>query len=189
MIFSRARLLAPLALILMATGCNTLRAVANAEPGAGSEAARLVGRWADSGGDVATAATWSRKVKAGVSVVEIEEAFASVAVEDNLRPVGELFLSNELATRTGQPQKFLKVYSYCDPATARVMVDFSPSMAAFLPCRITVVEQDDGLWIYTMNMDMLIKMGRKLPPDAKAGVLRVRQSILKMLDRGASGEF
>jgi hypothetical protein len=51
------------------------------------------------------------------------------------------------------------------------------------------VEQADGLWIYTMNMDMLIKMGRKLPPDAKATVLRVRQSLLKMLDRGASGEF
>ena len=146
-------------------------------------------RWVDSDGDVAVAAAWSRKVKVGVTVAEIEEAFASVAVEDNVRPVGELAVSNELATRSGKKERFLKVYSYCDPATARLMVDFSPAMAAFLPCRITVVEQADGLWIYTMNMDMLIKMGRKMPPPVSDAVLRVRGTLLKMLDRGASGDF
>lgn len=189
MVLSCARWLAPALLILLASGCSTLRAVANTEPGAGAEAARIFGRWADSGGDIAAAASWSRKVRPGVSLVEVEEAFASVAVEDNLRPAGELFVSNELAARSGIPQKLLKVYSYCDPGTARAMVDFSPHMAAFLPCRITVVEQEDGLWIYTMNMDMLIEMGRRMPPDTKATVLRVRQSLLKMLERGARGEF
>jgi hypothetical protein len=170
-------------------GCTTLNVAANTEPGAGAEASRMLSRWVDSGGDVAAAASWSRKVKVGVTVAEIEEAFAGVAVEDNVRPVGELFVSNELAARSGKKERFLKVYSYCDPATARLMVDFSPAMAAFLPCRITVVEQPDGLWIYTMNMDMLIKMGRKMPPAVSAAVLRVRGTLLKMLDRGASGEF
>ena len=69
------------------------------------------------------------------------------------------------------------------------MVDFSPAMAAFLPCRITVIEQADGLWIYAMNMDMLIKMGRQMPPPLSDAMLRVRGTLLKMLDRGASGEF
>ena len=69
------------------------------------------------------------------------------------------------------------------------MVDFSPPMAAFLPCRITVVEQVDGLWIYTMNMDMLIKLGRPMPRPVSDAVLRVRGTLLKMLERGAAGEF
>jgi uncharacterized protein (DUF302 family) len=30
--------------------------------------------------------------------------------------------------------------------TARKMVDFSPHMAAYLPCRISMVEKEDGLW-------------------------------------------
>ena len=64
-----------------------------------------------------------------------------------------------------------------------------PAMAAFLPCRITVIEQADGLWIYAMNMDMLIKMGRKLPPELKASVMHVRQTVIKMMERGARGEF
>lgn len=171
------------------SGCNTLGVLARTEPGAGREAATVFGKWVDAGGDAAAAATWSRKVAPGVSIQEIEEAFTSVAAEDNLRPVGELFLSNELALRTGQAQKFLKVYSYCDPDTARSIVDFSPAMAAFLPCRIAVVEQQDGLWIYAMDMDILIKLGRPMPPELHARVTRVRATMLKMLDRAANGEF
>jgi hypothetical protein len=171
------------------SGCGTLNAVANAEQGAGTEAVRVWGRWTQSGGDIAAATTWERKVRPGVTVADIEGAFASVAAEDNIKAVGVLFLSKELAARSGKPEKFLKVYSYCDPATARAMVDFSPHMAAFLPCRITVLEKDDGLWIYTMNMDMLTRMGRKLPPELKSRVLCIRQTIWKMLERGSRGEF
>lgn len=178
-----------LAVAALGAGCSTLRTVANTQPGAGAEARRMASAWVDSGGDIAVATTWARKVRPGVTVAEIEEAFTSVAAEDNVRAVGELAISKEIELRSGKPEKFLKVYSYCDPAAARQMIDFSPHMAAFLPCRISVVEQDDGLWIYTMNMDMLIKMGRKLPADVSVTLHRVRGTLLKMLDRGAAGEF
>jgi hypothetical protein len=183
-----ARLLAACAPLLLAA-CGTLGAAAQAEPGAGAEFIKVWGRWADSGGDIAAAVTWERKVGPGVGVAEIEDAFASVAAEENLKMVGSLPLSAELQARSGQPQKFLKVYSYCDPETARLMVDFSPHMAAFLPCRVTVLEKEDGLWIYTMNMDMLSKMGRTLPPALKPRVTRMREAMWKMLERGARGEF
>ncbi|MGH8806544.1 MAG: DUF302 domain-containing protein, partial [Noviherbaspirillum sp.] len=127
--------------------------------------------------------------KDGVTIEEIEQAFTSVATEDNIRAVGEFHLSRELEARSGQKEKFLKVYSYCSPATAKAMIDFSPHMAAYLPCRVTVLERADGLWIYTLNMDMLIKMGRKLPPDLRKVALQVRETMWKMLDRGSRGEF
>jgi uncharacterized protein (DUF302 family) len=178
-----AAMLGPLA------GCQTLHAIDNTEEGAGAEARTVWNRWVESGGDIAVATTWERKVKDGVTIAEIEQAFASVAAEENLRAVGELWLSKELEARSGKKEKFLKVYSYCSPATARAMVDFSPHMAAYLPCRITVLEKEDGLWIYALNMDMLIKMGRKLPPELKKDVLKVRQTVWKMLERGYQGEF
>jgi uncharacterized protein (DUF302 family) len=146
-------------------------------------------RWIEAGGDIAAATTWERKVAPGVSVAEVEEALASVAAEDNVKAVGVLPLSQELEARTGQPQRFLKVYSYCSPEVARQMVDFSPHMAAYLPCRITLLEKEDGLWLYTLNMDMLIHMGRKLPPGLRDSALRMRNTISRMLDRGARGEF
>jgi uncharacterized protein (DUF302 family) len=143
----------------------------------------------DSGGDIAVATTWERRAAPGVTVEQIEQAFASVAAEYNLRAVGELPLSKELEARTGQPQKFLKVYSYCNPSTARRMLDFSPHMAAFLPCRVTVMEREDGLWLYTLNMDMMTRMGRRMPAELKAETGRVRDAVRAMLDRGAAGEF
>lgn len=178
-----------LAVSLFTAGCSTVKTIANTQPGAGAEARRMMSAWVDSGGDIAVATTWSRKVRPGVTIAEIEEAFASVAAEDNIRPVGHMPISKELELRSGKPEKFLKVYSYCDPAAARQMVSFSPSMAAFLPCRISVVEQDDGYWIYTMNMDMLTKLGRPLPPEVSATLQRVRATLLKMLERGAAGDF
>lgn len=182
----------PIALLLCAaclSGCGTLRTAAQLEDGAGAEANRLWNRWIDADGDIAAATTWSRKVAPGVSVAEVEEALASVAAEDNVKEVGMLPLSKELEARSGKPQRFLKVYSYCSPETARQMVDFSPAMAAYLPCRITLLEKDDGLWLYTLDMDLLIHMGRKLPPDLRASALRMRATMVKMLDRGARGEF
>lgn len=176
-------------LLLPLAGCGTVRAIANLEDGAGSEAGRVWDRWVDSRGDIAVAVTWDRKVAPGVTLKDIEQAFASVAAEHNFRPVGELAVSRELEARTGQPQRLIKVFSYCNPSTARQMLDFSPHMAAFLPCRITVVEQDDGLWLYTLNMDMMIRMGRKLPPQLKHDALLVREAVWQMMERGAKGEF
>lgn len=171
------------------SGCGTLGAAANLEEGAGGAALEMWDRWVQSEGDIAAATTWERKVQPGVTVEMIEQVLAAVAVEDNLRAVGELPLSRELEARSGKKEKFLKVYSYCAPLTARRMVDFSPHMAAYLPCRITVAEREDGLWMYTLNMDMMIKMGRKLPPDLKAEAMKVRTAIWKMMERGSRGEF
>ena len=98
-------------------------------------------------------------------------------------------LSKELEARTGQPQKLLKVYSFCNPTTARAMVDFSPHMAAYLPCRITLVEQADGLWLYTLNMDMMLKLGRNLPPELQKEALGVRDTIHLMMERASKGEI
>jgi uncharacterized protein (DUF302 family) len=178
-----------LAFATMATGCGTLATMGKLEEGAGAQFSYLWERWVNSGGDLAATVTWERKVAPGVTPEQIETALASVAVEDNMRAVGELPLSRELEARSGKKEKYLKVYSYCTPATARQMVDFSPHMAAFLPCRIVVLEKEDGLWLYTLNMDMMIKMGRKLPPELKASATKVRDTMWKLMERGARGEF
>lgn len=185
---------AGMSLLFMATlaalpGCGTLRALGNAEDGAAAEAMTVWNRWVDSGGDIAAATTWERKVEPGVTIAEVEAAFESVAAEDNIKAVGQMRLSDELEARTGEKQKFLRLYSYCSPLVARTMVDFSPHMAAYMPCRIAVVEKEDGLWIYTVNMDMMIRMGRKLPAGLREDALKIRDTMWKMLERGARGEF
>ena len=170
------------------TGCGTVTTMGKLEEGAGAEASRMWDRWIEAEGDIAVATTWERKVAKGVTTDDIENILRSVASERNMKDVGTLPLSKELEARTGQKQKFLQVYSFCTPTTARRMVDFSPHMSAYLPCRITVVEKEDGLWLYTLNMDMMIKMGRKLPSPLKEEAKAVRDTIFEMMERASKGE-
>jgi uncharacterized protein (DUF302 family) len=171
------------------TGCGTISTLGKLEDGAGAEASKMWDRWIEGGGDIAVATTWERKVQPGVTVADIEAVFDQISVERNMRSVGELPLSKELESRSGKKEKFLKVYSYCSPTIAREMVDFSPHMAAYLPCRLTVVEKEDGLWIYTLNMDMMVKMGRKLPSPLKEHAWSVRETLYQMIERGSKGQF
>ena len=182
--------LALTATLLATTGCGTISTIGKLEDGAGAEASRMWDRWIEADGDIAVATTWERKVKDGVSAKEVEEILKFVAVERNMRDVGTLPLSKELEARSGKKEKLLTVYSFCSPDTARKMVDFSPHMSAYLPCRVTLIEHDDGsLWMYTLNMDMMVKMGRKLPSPLKEEAMAVRNTIWEMMERGSKGQF
>jgi uncharacterized protein (DUF302 family) len=179
-----------IAALVSLTGCGTIGTLSKLENGAGAEASRMWDRWIEGNGDIAVATTWERKVKPGVTVKDIEGILTQVSSEKNMRDVGVLPLSKELAARSGKKEKLLTVYSFCTPSTARTMVDFSPHMAAYLPCRVTLVEHDDGsLWLYTLNMDMMVKMGRKLPSPLKEEAMKVRDTMWEMLERASKGEI
>ena len=187
--YSFVRCIAIAAMVSL-TGCGTIGTLSKFENGAGAEASRMWDRWIEGNGDIAVATTWERKVKPGVTVKDIEGILTQVSSEKNMRDVGVLPLSKELAARSGKKEKLLTVYSFCTPATARTMVDFSPHMAAYLPCRVTLVEHDDGsLWLYTLNMDMMVKMGRKLPSPLKEEAMKVRDTIWEMMERASKGEI
>lgn len=182
--------LAMAATLAVTTGCGTISTLGKLEDGAAGEAGRMWDRWIEGNGDIAVATTWEAKVKEGMKPADVEEILKLVAVERNIRDVGVLPLSKELEARSGKKEKTLTVYSYCSPGTARKMVDFSPHMAAYLPCRISMVEHDDGsLWLYTLNMDMMVKMGRKLPSPLKEEAQAVRDTIWTMMQRASKGEY
>jgi uncharacterized protein (DUF302 family) len=182
--------LALVASVFTLYGCGTVSTMGKLEDGAGAEASRMWDRWVEANGDIAVATTWERKVKPGLTVEDVEQVLKLVAVERNMRDVGTLPLSKELEARSGKKEKLLTVYSFCSPETARKMVDFSPHMSAYLPCRVSLVEHDDGsLWLYTLNMDMMVKMGRKLPSPLKEEAWAVRETIWQMMERASTGAF
>lgn len=190
-LFKRISLgLALAASVLATTGCGTISTIGKLEDGAGGAASDMWDRWIAGNGDIAVATTWERKVKAGMTAQEVEDIIKGVAVERNMRDVGTLPLSKELEARSGKKEKLLTVYSFCSPSIAREMVDFSPHMSAYLPCRVSLVELDDGtLMLYTLNMDMMVKMGRKLPSPLKEHAMQVRDTMWEMLERASKGLF
>ena len=159
------------------------------EDGAGAEAVKMWDRSVEGGGDIADATTWERKVKSGLTVAEVKEILRNVMVKHNRRDVGTLLLSKELEARSGKKEPVLTIYQFCSPNIARRMADFSPHMAAYMPCRVALVERPDGLWLFTLNMDMRVKMGRKLPSPLKEEAWSVRQAVWDMMERASKGEF
>jgi len=141
-------------------------------------------------GNAADATVWKQQVKDGLSIEDVEDVMKSVAAELNIKNVGELPLSKQVENMTGKKQRFLKIYMYCNPLTAVKMVDYSDAFSAYLPCRLSLVEDKQGkLWIYALNMDMMIHGGKTLPDDLKIEAERVRTVIKSIMDRAAAGEF
>lgn len=141
-------------------------------------------------GNGVEATIWKAKVKPGLKIADVEETMRAVANEHNMKSVGELPLSEQVEAMTGQKARYLKIYQYCDPLAAVKMVDYSDAYSAYLPCRITLLEDKTGqLWIYTLNMDMMIHGGKPLPPDLKSEVTRVKNVIVDIMQRSAIGEF
>lgn len=154
--------------------------------------ATYMGMWATlkKTGNSADATVWVVPLEEGVSPEDAEEAMKIVANDLNIMSVGEQPLSEQVALQSGEEQRFLKIFQYCDPATAMKMVEHTDAFAAYLPCRIAMVEGKDGQFrLYSLNMDLMIHGGAELPAELKTEALRIKETIQKIMASGASGDF
>ncbi|MEZ5450635.1 MAG: DUF302 domain-containing protein, partial [Thiolinea sp.] len=141
-------------------------------------------------GNSADATVWKVPLADGVTPEDAEQAMQFVANEHNIKAVGELPLSNQVELETGTKQRFLKIYQYCNPQTAMLMVEYSDAFSAYLPCRIAMVEDKEGKYnLYSLNMDMMIYGGKTLPPELHAEAVKVKEIIQDIMNRGAAGDF
>jgi len=141
-------------------------------------------------GDPAEATVWKRQVASGLSFAEVDQSIRSLAADRNLRDVGQLPLGEQVAAMQGKDWRSLQVYLFCNPLTAARMVEYSPAFAAYLPCRISLVEDGDGqLWLITMNMDLMLYGGRPLPDELREEAEGVRAAMLAVMDGAAEGAF
>ncbi len=127
-------------------------------------------------------------VKDGVSREDAIQALMSRAAEINLKYVARQQVSKELEAR-GLKTPYLDIFQFCNPEDAREMILFDPIYAAYMPCRIAMVEDKEGkLWLMMLNLDMLIN-SELLPPELTEIAIRVNQAMLDVMVAGATGEF
>jgi len=124
----------------------------------------------------------------GVSADDAIVAIKSKAIELNMKFVAHQPLSKELKAR-GIKSGRLEIFQFCNPADAHKMVKFNPIFAAYMPCRIALVEDNDGkVWLMMINLDMLIN-NTDLPPELKTIAMRINKTLTQIMEAGASGDF
>lgn len=141
-------------------------------------------------GNAAEATVWKVPVNEDLSAEDVEETMKFVANEHNIKNVGELPLSSEVEAMSGEKSRFFKIYMFCNAMTAAQMLEYSDAYSAYLPCRVSLVEDKQGkLWLYSLNMDAMIYGGTPLPPALKEEAMGVKTIILDIMNRGAEGDF
>ncbi len=131
------------------------------------------------------------QIAKGVSLDDAVESMKLRANTLNIKLVAELPLSEQVKAMTGKPVRRIGVYQFCDALTAKQMVDYSIDFAAYLPCRIALVEDDKEPgrgWLVMMDLNMIINAAQ-LTPEMKAKAIEVRDILESIMKAGANGEL
>lgn len=128
------------------------------------------------------------KLADGVSADDAIDALQSRAITLNMKLVAHQPLSKELQAR-GIDSERLEIFQFCNPEDAYKMVSFNPIFAAYMPCRIALVEEPDGTTSLMMiNLDMLIN-NTELPPELKEMATTINDNLMEIMQAGATGAF
>jgi len=132
-----------------------------------------------------------RKVKINpeVSTEDVVEAMKSIAMDNNMIQVGDSRMAEE-HDAAGNRQRYIRILHYCAPNIAKTFIGYSEAFGAFMPCRILIVEDDNGeRWLITMGMELMLFGGQPLPPEMMELAEHVRDTMYSMMDLGAEGDF
>ncbi len=124
----------------------------------------------------------------GISLDQAVESMKIRANSLNMKLVAELPLSKQVEAM-GQKSRRMEIFQFCDPLTAKKMVEHNVDFAAYLPCRISLVEDAKGQgWLVMMKLDPLIE-GGNLSGELKQEAIKVRDTLNDIMQAGARGEW
>jgi len=129
-----------------------------------------------------------RKVRINddVTTEDAIDNMRDIAGDNNFLVVGDAKMSINSSIKTGG-KRYIRILSFCAPSIAEQFIGYTEAFGAFMPCRILIVEDDEGnRWLYTMSMELMIYGGKPLPPEMMEMALKVRGLMYGMMDAAAT---
>lgn len=128
------------------------------------------------------------KLVDGVSADDAIDSMKLRANMLNFKQVGHLPLSEQVAAMGGESAR-MEIFQFCDAMIAAQMVKYSLAFAGYLPCRISLIEDKDGVdWLVTLDMDKTMS-DASLPKELQGLGLKVRNNIYSIITAGAEGDL
>lgn len=128
------------------------------------------------------------ELRDGVGREDAIDAMRNKAVELNMRLVGEQHVSKALEER-GDKTPYLAIFQFCNLEDAKTIVVNNPVYAAYMPCRVALIEDKDGKhWLMMLNLDILID-NQLISKEVVRTVIGVNQKMLEIMVAGATGQI
>ena len=127
-------------------------------------------------------------IRQGISFDDAVESLKLRANQHNLKCVGASPLYKEIEALTGKPAKRMEIFSFCDGLVAQQMIAADPLMISFMPCRIALVEDEQGArWIISMMIsnDMI----RALPVGIRNNAQRIMDAMKDSMLAASNGDL
>jgi len=125
----------------------------------------------------------------GVSLDEAVESMRLKANSINMKEVGFQPLWKELEALGEKDVPRIEIYQFCDAQIAYKMLMHDINYAAYMPCRIALIEDQKGQgWLVTANLNIFISSS-DLPKDLRKIAERVRDSMEAIIEAGINGEL
>jgi uncharacterized protein (DUF302 family) len=138
-------------------------------------------------GDSAQAMIRKVKINDDVSTEDVVENMKSIAGENNFLVVGDSKMSIDSSLKEPGGKRYIRILHFCAPSVAEKFIGYSEAFGAFMPCRILIVEDDEGnRWLYTMAMELMLYGGKPLPDDMMKMAENVRDLMYGMMDAAAT---
>ena len=139
-------------------------------------------------GNSAEAMVRKVRIKDDISTEDVVETLNEIASENNFLVVGDSKMSIKGGIKK-DGKRYIRILHFCAPSIAEKFISYSEAFGAFMPCRILIVEDDEGnRWLYTMAMELMLHGGKPLPPDMMKMAESVRNLMYGMMDAAATGE-
>lgn len=123
--------------------------------------------------------------------IDMDDAIDSMKLRANslnFKLVAHMPLSEQVKAM-GEDSRRMEIFQFCDALIAKQMVEYNIVFAGFLPCRIAIIEDENGNGsIVTMNMDTMVN-SVDLTEDLKKLGLKVRNTIFSIVQAGVEGDL
>jgi len=125
----------------------------------------------------------------GVSMDEAVDSMKLRANQLNMKLVAHQPLSQELKALNLPDARRTEIFQFCDAPIAKEMIDFEIIFAAFMPCRIALVEDKAGKgWLIMMNPEFFLTMVT-LPETLQQKATKIRDNLMQIISAAAQGEL
>jgi uncharacterized protein (DUF302 family) len=122
-----------------------------------------------------------------IEEVDMDDAIEAMLLRANglnVKNVGRINLTDKYKA-LGLPNiRRTEIFQFCDAPTSKKLLDYDVRYIAYMPCRITLVEDNEGNgWLVTMKLDSL------LPSHLHGQPVDLYDKLKDILEAGANWDF